>query len=62
MVEHKNVLGMKVRFDAVNLTGGKHYFDRTVYDGRRNVAPVAFVEHQAEKIGPIFRLDVRGNF
>ena len=61
-VEHKDVLGMKVRFDVINVNNGPHYFDRTVYDGRRNVAPVLFVEHQKEVIGPIFRLDIRGNF
>lgn len=62
MIEHKDVLGMKVRFDAINLNNGLHYFDRTVWAGRRDEAPIAFVERQREKIGPIFRLDVRGNF
>jgi hypothetical protein len=61
-IEHKDVLGMKVRFDVVNVTDGRHYFQRTVYDGRRNVAPIAFIERQKEVIGPIFRLDIRGSF
>ncbi len=61
-IEHKDVLGMKVRFDVVNVTGGRHYFWRDVYDGRRNVAPLLYTQREAEKIGPIFRLDIRGNF
>ena len=61
-VEHKDVLGLSVRFTAGNLPGGRHIFNRTVYDGFRDTAPIDFVQRQRQKIGPIFTLTVKGNF
>lgn len=61
-VEHKDVLGMSVRFTAGNLPGGRHIFNRTVYDGFRDTGPILFVQRQRQKIGPIFTLTVKGNF
>ncbi len=61
-VEHKEVLGLSVRFTAGNLPGGRHIFNRTVYDGFRDSAPILFVQRQKQKIGPIFTLTVKGNF
>jgi hypothetical protein len=61
-VEHKDVLGMSVRFTAGNLPGARHIFYRTVYDGFRDTGPILFVQRQRQKIGPIFTLTVKGNF
>jgi hypothetical protein len=61
-VEHKDVLGMTVRFDLINLANARHRVERTVFTGRRDSSPVDFVERQSRLIGPIFRLSVRGNF
>lgn len=60
-VEHKNVLGLTLRASASNLLNGRNRFDRTVWDGRRNSAPVLFTEHRDRLIGPIFSLLLRGN-
>jgi hypothetical protein len=61
-VEHKDVMGLSVRFTAGNLTNGRHIFYRTVYEGFRDTAPIAFVQRQRQKIGPIFTLTIKGNF
>lgn len=61
-IEHKNVLGMTVRLDVVNLADAHYRLYRTVYTGRRDSSPVAFIEDRSQLIGPIFRLGVKGNF
>jgi hypothetical protein len=61
-VENKDVLGMTVRFDVINLANARHNFRRTVYTGPRNVSPIDFIEKQSRLIGPIFRLSLKGNF
>lgn len=61
-IEHKDVLGMTVRLEAINFANARHRLYRTVYDGPRNVSPVAFIEDRNQLIGPIFRLSVKGNF
>lgn len=61
-VENKNVHGMTVRASVNNLIAADSNWDRTVYAGRRNVAPVASIEHRHRNIGPIFSFQVRGKF
>jgi outer membrane receptor for ferrienterochelin and colicins len=61
-VEHKNLRGLTVRASAGNLINARQRWDRTVYAGRRNAAPIAFVETRNRLIGPIFSLSVRGSF
>ena len=61
-VEHKDLLGLTTRATVGNLLGGRDRFERTVYDGFRTTAPILFVEDRSRRIGPIFRLDVSGNF
>jgi hypothetical protein len=61
-IEHKDVLGMTVRLQAINFADARHRLYRTVYAGPRDVALVAFIEDRAQLIGPIFRLSVKGNF
>lgn len=61
-VEHKDVFGMTVRLDVINLANARHKTYRTVYTGRRDNSPVDFIEDQSRLIGPIFRLGVKGNF
>ncbi|MCT2558891.1 TonB-dependent receptor plug domain-containing protein [Tsuneonella sp. YG55] len=61
-IEHKDVLGMTVRLQAINFANARHRLYRTVYAGPRNLAPVAFVEDRAQLIGPLFRLSVKGTF
>ena len=61
-IEHKDVLGMTVRFDVVNLANARHNVRRTIFTGRRDASPVDFIEDQSRLIGPIFRIGVRGSF
>jgi hypothetical protein len=61
-VEDKNVMGLTVRFTVDNVPEGWHYFDRTVYSGFRDVAPVAFYERHHDLVGPLFTLSIKGTF
>lgn len=61
-LEHKDVFGLTVRLQIVNLLNARHKLYRTVYEDRRNNSPVLFVEHRDQLIGPIFRLSFKGSF
>ncbi len=61
-VENKDVLGLTVRASASNILNARSRWDRIVYTGRRNSAPIDFVETRNRLIGPIFSLSVRGTF
>jgi hypothetical protein len=61
-VEHKDVMGLTVRASVGNLLNARHRFDRVVYNGRRDVAPIAFYQEANQLIGPIFNFSVRGTF
>jgi len=60
--EHKDLFGLTVRATAGNLLNARSRWDRVVYDGRRNTAPIAFTETRNRLIGPIFSLSIRGTF
>ena len=59
-VEHKDILGLTVRASAGNVLNARSRLDRTVYSGRRNTAPIDFIESRDRLIGPIFSLSLRG--
>ena len=61
-LEHKDVLGMTVRFSVDNIFNGRHYVDRTVWGGYRDRNPVLFFEKHNQLVGPIFNLSVKGTF
>ena len=61
-IENKDVFGLTVRATVINLLNARSRRDRTVYAGRRDIAPVGFVEQRDRLIGPIFSLSVRGGF
>jgi len=61
-VENKDILGLTIRASAGNLLNARSRLDRTVYRGRRNTAPISFIENRDRLIGPIFSLSVRGTF
>lgn len=61
-VENKDVFGMTVRFDVINLANARHNVTRTVFLDRRDNSAVDFIERQSRLIGPIFRLGVKGSF
>ena len=61
-VENKNVLGLTVKAQVINLLGARHRLYRTVYEGLRTTGPILFVEQRNQVIGPIFRFSVKGSF
>jgi hypothetical protein len=61
-VENKNVLGLTVRVQADNLTNARNRVSRTVFAASRPDGAVLFTENTNRRIGPIFRLQVSGNF
>lgn len=61
-VEHKDLAGLTVRFDAGNLLNARSRRERTIYTGLRGASPIASIESRDRLIGPIFSLSVRGNF
>ncbi len=61
-VEHKDLFGMTVRAQVFNIFNARHFYDRYVYDGRRNASPLSFHQVNNQLVGPIFSLTVRGSF
>lgn len=60
-VEHKNVMGLTVRAQIINIANARSRRDRTVYEGLRGDSPVAFTEDRNRLIGPVFAFSVKGN-
>ncbi|WP_344705668.1 TonB-dependent receptor plug domain-containing protein [Sphingomonas swuensis] len=61
-VENKDVAGLTMRAGINNILNARSRWDRTVYAGRRNVAPIDFVETRDRLIGPILSFSARGTF
>jgi hypothetical protein len=61
-VENKDVYGLTVRAGVSNLLNARSRWNRIVYTGRRNSAPIDFIETRNRLIGPIFSLTVKGTF
>ena len=61
-IENKDVFGLDVRAQVFNVTGGRHYFRRTVYDAFRDVGNVIFNEDADQSVGFIYSLTVKGKF
>jgi len=61
-VENKDVFGLTVRATLGNIFDARSTWDRFVYAGRRNSAPLDFTERRDRLIGPIFSFQIRGKF
>ncbi len=61
-VEHKDVMGLTVRFRVGNVFNGGNVLQRVIYDGPRDVSPVLFTEDRRLKIGTVLNLTVSGTF
>ncbi|WP_305098111.1 TonB-dependent receptor plug domain-containing protein [Croceibacterium aestuarii] len=61
-IEHKDLLGLKVRARIANLFRGKSILDRWVYAGPRDSAQLLFHEDRRRGIGYVFNLFVSGSF
>lgn len=60
-VEHKNIMGLKVRGSMFNLAGQTERYREIFYQDRRN-GPVDFTQDGVNKYGLIYRLTVSGTF
>lgn len=56
------MFGLTLRASASNLLNARSRWDRVVYTGRRNLAPIDFIEDRDRLIGPIFSCSARGTF
>jgi hypothetical protein len=61
-LENKDLFGLDVRAQVFNVTGGRHYFRRTVYEAFRDVGNVIFNEDADQSVGFIYSLTVKGKF
>ena len=61
-IENKNVHGLTVNLNIFNVTQGRLFFDRTVYDGLRDRSPVLFSEKRRLDVSSIYRIQVKGSF
>lgn len=61
-IEHKDLFGLTVRAQVQNLFNARHFYDRYVYDGRRNASPLLFHQVNNQLVGPIFTFTLRGSF
>lgn len=60
-VEHKNILGLKVRAQALSITGRTEKYSQTFYVDRRD-GPVDFTRDGTFNYGVIYRLQISGTF
>lgn len=61
-VEHKDVFGMTLNANLGNLFGQKEFFERTRFDGRRDVGVPSQIDNATFEFGPILRLSLSGSF
>jgi len=61
-VEHKNIVGMKVRLDLRNLLNSGERFERRFFDNRRDLGQLERVERRERKFDPFIRLSISGTF
>src|SRR5690606_30908517 len=61
-IENKDVFGLTVNVNAFNLSGGRSFFDRTVWTGLRDRSPIAFVGRRRLDVSTVYRLSVKGSF
>ena len=61
-VENKDVLGMKIKAELINLLNSKEEFTREVFTARRDVGELSFTEFQSRAFGPILNIEFSGKF
>ena len=62
-VEHKDVLGLRVRASVSEFVGQKSRFSRVIHGARRDLAPVDRIERRARALGgPFLSLSIAGAF
>jgi hypothetical protein len=61
-IENKDVLGLTMRFSIDNIVNARSRRQRVIYEGVRDLSPIASTESRDRLIGPIFIFLVKGSF
>ncbi len=61
-IENKDVLGLTMRFSIDNIVNARSRRERVIFEGVRDLSPIASVESRDRLIGPIFIFLVKGSF
>lgn len=61
-VEHKDVMGVKIKAEVTNLLNSKEEFTRGVFTDRRDRGALDFTEFQSRAFGPILNIEFSGTF
>lgn len=61
-VEHKDVFGMRVKAELINLLDSSEDFTREFFTDRRDRGVLDFTEFRARKFGPILNVEFSGTF
>lgn len=61
-LEHKDILGMKIRAELTNLIDSREEFTREVFDDRRDRGKLGSTEFQSRAFGPILNIEFSGTF
>lgn len=62
LIENKDVFGLKVRLEVINLGDMAQYGRRDVFEDGRRTRPLAFTEERQFEIGRMMRLNIAGTF
>jgi hypothetical protein len=61
-IEHKDVFGMRVKAELINLLDSSEDFTREFFTDRRDRGELDFTEFRARKFGPILNVEFSGTF
>jgi len=61
-IEHKDILGLKIRAEALNLFGARDDFTRQIFDNRRDIGLLDFTEARERSFDLFGRLRITGTF
>ncbi|WP_409434002.1 TonB-dependent receptor plug domain-containing protein [Litorimonas sp. RW-G-Af-16] len=61
-LEHKDVLGMKIKAEVINIIDSREEFTRQVFTDRRDRGVLDFTEFQSRAFGPILEIEFSGTF
>ncbi len=61
-IEHKDVLGMKVKLELLNLFDASDDFERQIFTDRRDVGELDFIESNSRKFDRFINIEFSGTF
>ena len=61
-VEHKDILGMKIKAELTNLINSKEEFTREIFTDRRDRGVLDVTEFQSRASGPVLNIEFSGTF